>query len=146
MLGRQTEKHLGFTVVDQPDRQVSAGGLSQNDLSASQPRQRRRRSEARKPLKAVSKWITIAPRTIEEFGTHPVFSEFTKPRRRLTTVCAWCKGTKNAKGSWSHAEHGPKTDAASRVSHGICPECAEKSYNELRLAAFAASFASPVAA
>ena len=58
---------------------------------------------------------------------------------RLITVCAWCKGTQNADGFWRRAENDPQTDAETAVSHGICPECAEKSYNEYRLATFAAS-------
>jgi hypothetical protein len=85
--------------------------------------------------------ITTSPGNIEEFGTLPVVSEFAAPKLlpRLITVCAWCKGTQNADGFWRHAENDLQTDAETAVSHGICPECAEKSYNEYRLATFAAS-------
>jgi hypothetical protein len=66
----------------------------------------------------------------------PVRSEFSTPKslRRLITVCAWCKGIQNAEGFWRHAENAPQPDSGSKVSHGICPECAERSYHEFRLA------------
>ena len=114
MIGRQTEKHLVFTVVDQPDRQAPAGRLNRSGEGSRgfQTRRRRKRSAAEMRLK-------------------PVYN--------LTMVCAWCKGTQNAEGSWGHAENAPQTDVEIAVSHGICPECAEKSYNEYRLATFAAN-------
>jgi hypothetical protein len=116
MIGKQTEKHFVFTVTDQTHR-------------------RRKRSEAGMRL------IIASPRNTEEFGTAPVVSEFGAPKLlpRLITVCAWCKGTQNAEGFWWHAENDPQIDAESAVSHGICPECAEKSYNEYLLATFAAN-------
>jgi hypothetical protein len=54
--------------------------------------------------------------------------------RRLITVCAWCRGTRGTDGFWRHGENDPQTDAKASVSHGMCPECAEGSYNEYRLA------------
>jgi hypothetical protein len=143
MMGKQTEKHLGFTVVDHPDRQDPAGRLSRNEEGSRgfQTRRRRKRSEAEMQLKAVYKWITTWPRNTEEFGTLPVVSEFADPKLlpRLITVCAWCNGTQKVDGFWRHAENDPQTDAEVAVSHGICPECAEKSYNEYRLGTFAAN-------
>jgi hypothetical protein len=135
MIGKQTQKHLGFT-VDQPDRPDPSGRLSRFHNS-----QRRKRAEAEMQLRPVHKWITTSPRNTEEFGTPPVVSEFADPKLlpRLITVCAWCKGTQNVDGFWRLAENDPQTDAETAVSHGICPECAEKSYNEYRLATFAAS-------
>ena len=137
MIGKQTEKHFVFTVADQLDRQAPAGRLSRNEVD----------SRGSKPVGAASvqrpgmRLITTSPRNTEEFGTPPVVSEFASPKLlpRLITVCAWCKGTQNADGFWRHAENDPQTDAETAVSHGICPECAEKSYNEYRLATFAAS-------
>ena len=137
MIGKQAEKHFVFTVADQLDRQAPAGRLNRNEVDSrgSKTRRRRKRSEAGMRL------ITTSPRNTEEFGTPPVVSEFaaSKLLPRLITVCAWCKGTQNADGFWRHAENDPQTDAETAVSHGICPECAEKSYNEYRLATFAAS-------
>ena len=92
------------------NRQTSAGRLNRNEVD-SEGFQTRRRPEF------------AAPKLLP----------------RLITVCAWCKGTQNADGFWRHAENDPQTDAETAVSHGICPECAEKSYNEYRLATFAAS-------
>lgn len=58
---------------------------------------------------------------------------------RLITVCAWCKGTQNADGAWRHAEYDPQIDTETAVSHGICPECAERTYSDYRLATFRAN-------
>ena len=59
---------------------------------------------------------------------------------RLITICAWCKSTQNADGFSRHTKNDPQTDAETAVSHGICLECAEKSYNEYRLATFPDAF------
>jgi hypothetical protein len=136
VIGKQAEKHFVFTVADQLDRQALAGRLNRNEVDSIegfQTRRRRKRSEAGMRL------ITTSPRNTEEFGTPPVVSEFAAPKLlpRLITVCAWCKGTQNADGSWRHTGNDPHAGTA--VSHGICPECAKKSYNEYRLATFAAS-------
>jgi hypothetical protein len=93
-----------------------------------------RYSEPLARLKPAYTRITTAPQHTEEVGGAPVVSEFSapKPLRRLVIVCAWCNGAQNADGFWRHTENAPQTDAESKVSHGICPECAEKSYNEYR--------------
>jgi hypothetical protein len=138
MIEKQTEKYFVFTVADQLDRQAPAGNLNRTEVDSkgSKPVGAARRSEAGMRL------ITTSPRNTEEFGTPPVVSKFAAPRKllpRLITLCAWCKGTQNEDGFWRHAENDPQPDAETAVSHGICPECAEKSYNEYRLATFAAS-------
>jgi hypothetical protein len=141
MIGNQIEKHSEFMVVDQPDRQPPAGRLSRNEESSRrfQTHGRRKRPEAEMQLKPGYKWITTSPRNTEEFGSPPFVSEFADPKllRRLITVCAWCNGTQNVDHSWRHAENDSQTDAQTAVTHGICPECAEKSYNEYRLAVLA---------
>ena len=57
---------------------------------------------------------------------------------RLITVCAWCKRTQSADGFWRYAEKTSRTDIEPKLTHGICSECAASSYNEYRLATFAA--------
>jgi hypothetical protein len=135
----QTEKQFVFTIVDQPDRQAGAGGLSGNKGSPRrfQTRRRGKHSETATRPKPAYKWITASHQNTKELRTPPEFAG-PKPLPRLIMVCAWCKGTQNAEGFWRHAEKAPQTDAGPPVSHGICPECAEKSYNEYRLATFAA--------
>lgn len=138
MLEKRTEKQFVFTAVDQPDRQAPAGRLSRSEGGSRgfQTRLRGKHSEAGMRLKPVHKWITTSPRNAEEFGTPSVVSEFVDPKLlpRLITVCAWCRGGQDADGFWRRAENDPQTDAETAVSHGICPECGEKSYNEFRLA------------
>jgi hypothetical protein len=97
-----------------------------------------KRSETGMRLKSVYKWSTMSPRNTKG-GSPLVVSDFAAPKLlpRLTTVCAWCKVTQTADGFWRHAENHPQTDTDTAVSHGICPECAEKSYNEYLLATFA---------
>jgi hypothetical protein len=109
MIGKQLEKHFVFTVADQLDRQPPAGRLNRND--------------------------------VDSWGSKPVSAKFAAPKLlpRLITICAWCKGTQNVDGFWRHAENDLQTDTETAVSHGICPECAEKAYREYRLATFAAS-------
>jgi len=53
-----------------------------------------------------------------------------KSLRRLTMVCAWCNKILDSEGLWQRAETGLQAE----VSHGICPECAEKSYSAYRMA------------
>ena len=108
MIGNQTEKHFVLTVSDQLDRQAPAGKLNRNE--------------------------------VDSWGSKTAGAKFATPKLlpRLITVCAWCKGTQNADGFWRHAQNDPQTDAETAVSHGICPECAEISYNEYRLATLVA--------
>lgn len=50
---------------------------------------------------------------------------------RLTTICAWCKRIRNRKGFWQRSQ-GRRACAAVKLSHGICPECADRTYNAYR--------------
>ena len=53
-----------------------------------------------------------------------------KALRRLVTICAWCNKTRDSEGLW----HRPRVliSKGVRCSHGICPECADRSYNAYR--------------
>ena len=70
---------------------------------------------------------TESPRTASAF--HQL-----KPFRRLTTICAWCNKIRDGEGLWHWAETALQAGREAEVSHGMCPECAEKSYNAYRLA------------
>jgi len=79
--------------------------------------------------------ITVFPRALEESEspcTAPAFHEL-QPLRHLTTVCAWCNKVLDSEGFWRRAKTDIRADRDAKVSHGICPECAEKSYNAYRL-------------
>lgn len=48
--------------------------------------------------------------------------------RGLLPVCASCKKVRNSKGYWDRVEKYLSEHSQVDVSHGICPECAEKLY------------------
>jgi hypothetical protein len=52
-----------------------------------------------------------------------------KPFRRFITICAWCNKLIDSEGRWQQPVTAFQADRGAKVSHGICPECAEKSYN-----------------
>jgi hypothetical protein len=54
----------------------------------------------------------------------------TRTLGRLITVCAWCTKIRGTKGQWLQLE----TDFLPgwNYSHGICPQCAEETYNAYR--------------
>jgi hypothetical protein len=84
----------------------------------------------------------------DEKAVHPGVSEFyePKPLRRLITVCAWCNRVRNSKGIWHQIVNNPQVNGEGVFTHGICPECAEKSYSEYRLVTLASSAALPLSA
>jgi hypothetical protein len=55
----------------------------------------------------------------------------------LQTVCAWCNRIQSAEGLWSRAKNSRHAGAEVKLSHGICPECAENSLDEYRRGTFA---------
>ncbi|MDY0298069.1 MAG: hypothetical protein RB296_12200 [Acidobacteriota bacterium] len=52
--------------------------------------------------------------------------------RGILPICSHCKKVRNDKGYWEQVEMYIQTHSDARFSHGICPECAEKLYPELR--------------
>jgi hypothetical protein len=60
---------------------------------------------------------------------------------RLITICAWCNKVRNGQGLWQRLKADFVANRKAEFSHGICPECAEKSYHASR-GAFAAVRAS----
>jgi hypothetical protein len=85
--------------------------------------------------------ITPYRKTIDKAKSPGVAPEFygPTPPPRLITVCAWCNRVRNNEGFWQQATNAPQVDGKGVFSHGICPECAEKSYNDYRLATLASS-------
>lgn len=50
----------------------------------------------------------------------------------LLPVCAWCKRVRDDQGYWQQIEEYLTRNGDTSISHGICPECAEKSRLEAR--------------
>lgn len=44
----------------------------------------------------------------------------------LLPVCAWCKKVRNDSGYWYQIEKYITANSATKITHGICPECEEK--------------------
>jgi hypothetical protein len=53
-----------------------------------------------------------------------------KALRRLITVCAWCNRTRDSEGCWHRLDD--LRAKSQSITHGICPECTERSYNDFR--------------
>jgi CheY-like chemotaxis protein len=53
-----------------------------------------------------------------------------KTLRGLLPICAWCKKIRNDHGYWQDVESYIHDHSDADFSHGICPECNEKYYNE----------------
>jgi len=62
-----------------------------------------------------------------------------KTLHRLQTICAWCNKIRTGEGHWRRARNARQAEAEVKLSHGICPECAENSLKEYRLSTFAVS-------
>ena len=52
--------------------------------------------------------------------------------RRLITICAWCKKIRNSEGVWRRPRADVQAYANADFTHGICPACAEESYDACR--------------
>jgi len=50
----------------------------------------------------------------------------------LIPICASCKKVRDDKGFWSQVEAYITDHSEAMFSHGMCPECTEKAYKELR--------------
>lgn len=44
----------------------------------------------------------------------------------LLPICAWCRRVRDDEGYWGELERYVEQNAGARISHGICPECAER--------------------
>lgn len=56
----------------------------------------------------------------------------TRVSRRLITICAWCKKIQNSQGVWRRPQTSVQAHRKAEFSHGICPACAERTYNAYR--------------
>lgn len=52
--------------------------------------------------------------------------------RRLLPVCAWCDRIRNEKGDWVGVEVFLRDVTGTDVTHGLCPDCSEKQFGELK--------------
>lgn len=57
---------------------------------------------------------------------------------RLLPVCAWCKKIRDDQGYWNQLEEYVGKQTGTKISHGICPECAEKMMADVEASAPAA--------
>ena len=53
--------------------------------------------------------------------------------RRWITICAWCKKKiRDSEGVWHQSQADLQSHEGIKFSHGICPECADRSYDAYR--------------
>lgn len=53
-----------------------------------------------------------------------------KRRQRLLSLCAWCKKVRTGDDSWESIERYLTESGAGTITHGICPDCAEKIFEK----------------
>ncbi len=51
-------------------------------------------------------------------------------KERLLSLCAWCKKVKRGDNSWETIERYLTESGIGNISHGICPDCAEKIFEK----------------
>ena len=50
----------------------------------------------------------------------------------IIPICSFCKKIRDDQGYWRKVEEYISTHSKARFSHGVCPECAEKYYEEIK--------------
>lgn len=108
-----------------------SAGVTASTMSHGKKQRSAAHSRCSKPVKRLKQDNSEGNRLQESENTHgPYTFAETNTLRRLTTVCAWCNRTPDSEGCWHNFED---VRASSQgVTHGICPECAEKSYQAYR--------------
>lgn len=53
-----------------------------------------------------------------------------RKRQRFLSLCAWCKKVRTGDNSWENIERYLTESGIGSISHGICPECAEKIFEK----------------
>lgn len=56
-------------------------------------------------------------------------------RGRMIPVCSWCQRVRDEAGQWAPMEGVLLADAGAALTHGVCPECAQKHFPHRRTAA-----------
>lgn len=51
--------------------------------------------------------------------------------RGIVPICSYCKKTRNDKGYWDNVENYINTHTGAELSHGICPDCLPKAYEDM---------------
>lgn len=70
-------------------------------------------------IKDLSSVISAIEKTISE-----------RKRQNLLALCAWCKKVRTGDDSWESIERYLTQSGAGTITHGICPECAEKIFEK----------------
>jgi len=61
---------------------------------------------------------------------HTALSEV-KTLRGIIPICSYCKQIRDDKGYWEQVEVYIHKHSQADISHGLCPDCAEKHYPEV---------------
>jgi len=51
--------------------------------------------------------------------------------KEFLPMCAWCRKVRDDESFWHHLEHYLASHADIQVSHGVCPDCAEKMQSDI---------------
>jgi signal transduction histidine kinase len=88
-------------------------------------------------IKGLAKGNSILRRIRYSIERQKLFTEVDKQLREIKTLrglipmCAWCRKVHNHKGYWEKVEKYIEQHTDASFSHGICPECLEKTEPEI---------------
>jgi PAS domain S-box-containing protein len=94
------------------------------------------RDASGKPLRMIGTNWDITERKQAEAKLEKTIQELQSAIEQIRTlkglvpICAWCKKIRNDKGYWEQVEAYVSRYTEAQFSHGICPECAKKTYSE----------------
>lgn len=88
--------------------------------------------ELRARVNVGRRMIEIQCRLADRIRERDEALEQIKTLRGIIPICACCKKIRDDKGYWNQVEVYVSQHSDAEFSHGLCPECFEKAYNEVK--------------
>ncbi len=88
--------------------------------------------ELRARVNVGRRMIEIQCRLADRIRERDEALEQIKTLRGIIPICASCKKIRDDKGYWNQVEVYVSQHSDAEFSHGLCPECFEKAYNEVK--------------
>ena len=140
--GRREDRRLADSalVTGEPHIRFYAGiplinpqGLALGTLCVIDHQPRRLSAAQQKALQALSRQV-MALLELRRVSTHLAAAlDHVKTLQGLLPICAWCKRIRDDRGYWDQVEAYFHKSTGADFTHGICPECREKTQAEWQL-------------
>jgi len=122
---------------------VNPQGLALGTLCVIDRQPRRLTAAQQKALQALSRQV-MALLELRRVSTHLAEAlDHVKKLQGLLPICAWCKRIRDDEGYWDQVEAYIHKSTGADFTHGICPECLEKTQAEWQHKQSAAEAARP---